>query len=233
MHSPLTIKDLHKTYKKAYQKKTIALKKESLEVKQGQIFGFIGPNGAGKSTAIKITMGLIRADSGIARIFGEDVSRVNARTKVGFVPELPNLYDHLTGEEFLSFSGNLSGIPQRILKEKSSVLLSKVGLLEAKDQRLRTYSKGMQQRLIIAQSLVNDPELIIMDEPLSGLDPIGRMEIQELIQGLQSEGKTIFFSSHILHDVETICDQVALLINGEIHSIGTPDNIENTFKNLI
>ncbi len=229
----ITLKHLHKTYRKGLSKKIAAVKDLSFEVKRGEIFGFVGPNGAGKSTTIKILMGLIFADRGEAKLFGVPCQNPEARSKVGFVPEHPVLYDHLSGEEFLWFAGALYGLPKKSIKERTEELLELVGLKEARKIKLRYYSKGMQQRLVIAQALISDPELIIMDEPLSGLDPIGRMEIMDLIKELKKQGKTVFFSSHILHDVETVCNRVALIIKGGLKFLGKPDNIEETFKKAL
>ena len=231
--SIIVLKGVYKTYKKGLRQKILAVKNLSFAVEQGEIFGFVGPNGAGKSTTIKILMGLIFADRGEARLFDLPCSHPKARAKVGFVPEQPALYDHLTGAEFLHFAGELYGLSKKNFMEQALKLLEKVGLKEAMDLKLRHYSKGMQQRLVIAQALIANPELIIMDEPLSGLDPIGRMEIMDLIKSLKEEGKTIFFSSHILHDVETVCDRVALIVRGELKFLGKPDNIEETFREEI
>jgi len=231
--SAISLKEIYKTYKKGLRQKILAVKNLSFAVEQGEIFGFVGPNGAGKSTTIKILMGLIFADRGEARLFDLPCSHPKARAKVGFVPEQPALYDHLTGAEFLHFAGELYGLSKKNFMEQALKLLEKVGLKEAMDLKLRHYSKGMQQRLVIAQALIANPELIIMDEPLSGLDPIGRMEIMDLIKSLKEEGKTIFFSSHILHDVETVCDRVALIVRGELKFLGKPDNIEETFREEI
>ena len=231
--SAISLKEIYKTYKKGLRQRILAVKNLSFAVEQGEIFGFVGPNGAGKSTTIKILMGLIFADRREARLFDLPCSHPKARAKVGFVPEQPALYDHLTGAEFLRFAGELYGLSKKNFMEQALKLLEKVGLKEAMDLKLRHYSKGMQQRLVIAQALIANPELIIMDEPLSGLDPIGRMEIMDLIKSLKEDGKTIFFSSHILHDVETVCDRVALIVRGELKFLGKPDNIEETFREEI
>ena len=231
--SAISLKEIYKTYKRGLRQRILAVKNLSFAVEQGEIFGFVGPNGAGKSTTIKILMGLIFADRGEARLFDLPCSHPKARAKVGFVPEQPALYDHLTGAEFLHFAGELYGLSKKNFMEQALKLLEKVGLKEAMDLKLRHYSKGMQQRLVIAQALIANPDLIIMDEPLSGLDPIGRMEIMDLIKSLKEEGKTIFFSSHILHDVETVCDRVALIVRGELKFLGKPDNIEETFREEI
>jgi len=228
--SAISLKEIYKTYKKGLRQRILAVKNLTFAVEQGEIFGFVGPNGAGKSTTIKILMGLIFADKGEAKLFGIPCTHSEARAKVGFVPEQPVLYDHLNGEEFLYFAGELYGLPKKENKKRVWELLERVGLKETGKRRLRYYSKGMLQRLVIAQALIADPALIIMDEPFSGLDPIGRMEIMNLIKALKKQGKTVFFSSHILHDVETVCDRVALIIKGELKYLGRPDNIEETFR---
>jgi len=228
--SVITLNNISKTYKRGLKQKIVAVKKLNLRVEYGEIFGFVGPNGAGKSTTIKIMMGLIFPDAGEVQLLGMPYTQPAARRKVGFVPEQPVLYDHLSGEEFLYFAGALYGLSPKELKNRVWQLMELVGLKEAGKRRLRSYSKGMQQRLVIAQALIADPELIVMDEPLSGLDPVARMEIMDLIKSLREQKKTIFFSSHILHDVEMVCDRVALLVKGELRFLGTPHSIEETFR---
>ena len=192
----------------------------SFEVHRGEIFGFVGPNGAGKTTTLKILMGLIQATSGRARILGSDVRETEFRKHVGFLPENPYFYDFLTGREILRFYAKLSGVPAEHREERVSTLLEWVGLAHAGDARLRTYSKGMLQRTGIAQALIHDPDVIFLDEPMSGLDPIGRMEIRNLILRLRGEGKTVFMNTHILSDVEMLCDRVAVIVNGRIRYQG-------------
>ncbi len=192
----------------------------SFEVRRGEIFGFVGPNGAGKTTTLKILMGLIRASGGSASILGSDVRETDFRKHVGFLPENPYFYDFLTGREILRFYAKLSGVPAASREERIETLLDWVGLAHAADARLRTYSKGMLQRTGIAQALVHDPDVIFLDEPMSGLDPIGRMEIRNLILRLRSEGKTVFMNTHILSDVEMLCDRVAVIVNGRIRYEG-------------
>jgi ABC-2 type transport system ATP-binding protein len=232
MDSAINFSDVSKAYRKKRSWENV-ISKFFLSVDVGQIYGFIGPNGAGKSTTIKIAMSLIRPDKGEVLFFGKSNKDRNARSKIGFVPEEPNLYDHLTGLEFLQFSASLAELPKKDRRENALSLLERVGLSHAGKQRLRSYSKGMKQRLVIAQALLGDPDLIIMDEPLSGLDPVGRMEIKELIASLGKQGKTVFFSSHILSDVESICDQVAVIMDGEIKYTGSPENIEHTFREML
>jgi ABC-2 type transport system ATP-binding protein len=196
----------------------------SLEVREGEIFGFVGPNGAGKTTTLKILMGLIRATQGSASILGCDVRETAFRRHVGFLPENPYFYDFLTGREILVFYAKLSGVPRARLAERVETLLEWVGLAHAADARLRTYSKGMLQRTGIAQALVHDPSVVFLDEPMSGLDPIGRKEIRDLILRLRAEGKTVFMNTHILSDVEMVCDRVAIIVQGEISYTGATES---------
>ena len=192
----------------------------SFAVQKGEIFGFVGPNGAGKTTTLKVLMGLIRATRGQASILGHDVGETAFRRHVGFLPENPYFYDFLSGREILRFYAELSGVPRRRREQRVTTLLEWVSLSYAADARLRTYSKGMLQRIGIAQALVHDPAVVFLDEPMSGLDPIGRKEIRDLILRLRSEGKTVFMNTHILSDVETICDRVAIIVKGKIRYEG-------------
>lgn len=192
----------------------------SFSVREGEIFGFVGPNGAGKTTALKVLMGLIRARSGEASILGHHVGETEFRRHVGFLPENPYFYDYLSGREILDFYARLCGVSRKQRAERVAMLLDWVGLGQAADARLRTYSKGMQQRVGIAQALVHDPDVVFLDEPMSGLDPIGRVEIRDLILRLRAEGKTVFMNTHILSDVEMVCDRVAIIVKGRIHYEG-------------
>jgi ABC-2 type transport system ATP-binding protein len=194
-------------------------------VRRGEIFGFVGPNGAGKTTTLKVLMGLIRADEGTARILGHDVRETEFRRHVGFLPEAPYFYDFLTGREFLHFYARVCGVPRAGRTARVDELLGWVGLSHAGDARLRTYSKGMLQRVGIAQALVHDPDVVFLDEPMSGLDPIGRKEIRDLILRLQGEGKTVFMNTHILSDVEMLCDRVAMIVGGRIVWEGSPHEL--------
>jgi ABC-2 type transport system ATP-binding protein len=195
----------------------------SFSVRQGEIFGFVGPNGAGKTTMLKILMGLIHAQGGTATVLGHDIRENEYRKHVGFLPENPYFYDFLTGTEFLNFYARVSGVPAQERPERVSSLLEQVGLADAGDARLRTYSKGMLQRVGIAQAIVHDPDIVFLDEPMSGLDPIGRKEIRDLILRLNGEGKTIFMNTHILSDVEMLCHRVAILVNGKIRYSGSSE----------
>jgi ABC-2 type transport system ATP-binding protein len=192
----------------------------SIEVERGEIFGFVGPNGAGKTTTMKILMGLIRATSGRATILGHEVGETAFRSEIGFLPENPYFYDYLTGREILEFYARLSGMSAAQRRERVGMLLEWVGLSDAAGARLSTYSKGMLQRVGIAQALVHDPSVIFLDEPMSGLDPIGRKEIRDLIVRLREEGKTVFMNTHILSDVEILCDRVAIIAGGRIRYQG-------------
>jgi ABC-2 type transport system ATP-binding protein len=191
-------------------------------VERGQIFGFVGPNGAGKTTTIRTLMGLLRPTSGSATILGHPIPSRAARFKLGFLPETPYFYDYLTVGELLDLAGRLFGVPHDVRRKRADELIEKVGLGRARTQNLKKFSKGMLQRAGLAQALMNDPELVVLDEPMSGLDPIGRKEVRDLIIELRDAGKTVFFSSHILTDIEAIADQVAIIARGQLQSQGTP-----------
>ncbi len=213
----ISIRNLKKSFKGHLSIGRIeALRGVDLNVPSSGIYGFIGPNGAGKTTTLKIITGLIFPDEGEVKIFGKPNSEFTARSNIGFLPESPYFYDYLTGEELVFFFGSLFKIPKKELKERTVSLLELVGLKGKEKLPLRKYSKGMLQRVGLAQALISDPELLILDEPMSGLDPIGRREIRDLILKLKKEGKTIFFSSHILADAEMICDEVGIIVKGKI-----------------
>ncbi len=197
-----------------------ALRGISFKVFEGEIFGFVGPNGAGKTTTLKILMGLIRPSSGEASLLGHSVGESEFRRHVGFLPENPYFYDYLTASEILEFFAKVSGVARAERADRVRTLLEWVGLDHAAHQRLRSYSKGMLQRIGIAQALVHDPKVVFLDEPMSGLDPIGRKEIRDLILRLRSEGKTVFMNTHILSDVESVCDRVAIIAGGQIRYEG-------------
>lgn len=188
----------------------------SLRVPQGEIFGFLGPNGAGKTTTLKMLMGLVKPSAGTASILGAPIGQRDRRARIGYLPEHPYFYEHLKPEEFLHFYGRLYGVPHRVLQKRAAALVSKVGLDHARTRTLRKFSKGMVQRLGLAQALINDPELVILDEPMSGLDPMGRKSVRDIIFELKDRGKTVFFSSHILQDVEMVCDRVGILSQGRL-----------------
>lgn len=217
-------------------RKVKALTELDLEVAQGQIFGFLGPNGAGKSTSIKILLNLIYPDSGQATILDKDVSDKEVRRCVGYLPENPYFYDYLTAEELLWFGGRASGMVKHEILERTQLLLDKVQLREARKRPLRTYSKGMVQRAGLALALIHDPSVVILDEPMSGLDPIGRKMVGDIILELKGEGKTVFFSSHILSDVERFCDQIGIIVGGQLRCtrmvadvIQSGDSLEDLF----
>ncbi len=200
----------------------------TLTVLRGEIFGYLGPNGAGKTTTIKLLTGLILPTAGSARLLGQDLTRISAKQQIGFLPENPYFYDYLTGREFLDFCGRLFGLPAPVRRERMARLLDLTQLGEAANQQLRKYSKGMLQRLGLAQALINDPSLVILDEPMSGLDPLGRKAMRDVILQLKAEGRTIFFSSHILPDVEVLCDRVGILVGGYLRDVGRLEEILNT-----
>jgi len=203
-----------------FRKKVRAVDDVSFTVEPNEIFGFLGPNGAGKTTTLKMLMGLIFPTRGQARIFGKPIRERAVKERLGFLPENPYFYDYLSGAELLDLMGHLFGLPGAERKKRARALLDRVGLGRAGDLALRKYSKGMLQRLGIAQALVNEPELVVLDEPMSGLDPIGRKEIRDLIVELKREGKTVLFSTHILSDVELICDRVAIVVGGRMRDVG-------------
>jgi len=217
MGTVLEIKNLSKSFRSGFWlKKVMALRDVSLTVLENEIYGFLGPNGAGKTTTIKTILGLIFPDTGSISIMGKDYSDISTRRYIGYAPEQPYFYEYLTAYEFMKFYGSLFGMPSNELKRRIPMLLDMVGLGGKESLQLRKFSKGMLQRIGLAQSLINDPRFLILDEPMSGLDPIGRREIRDLILALKKSGKTVFFSTHILSDVEMICDKVAIIIRGEI-----------------
>jgi len=193
-----------------------AVKALTLAVRRSEVFGFLGPNGAGKTTTMNVLLGFINASSGSASLFGTDVREPIARQRIGYLPELTYYYKFLSAEELLRFYARIFKIPGAERDKRIDGVLKLVDLEQARKRQIKTYSKGMQQRVGLAQALINDPELLILDEPTSGLDPVGRMRVREVIQRLKNEGKTVFFSSHELGEVETVCDRVAILHQGEL-----------------
>jgi len=217
----LELEKVYKSFSLGFiPKRKPVLKGISFYVNEGEIFGYLGPNGAGKTTTIKCILNLIFPDAGKISIFGQDSLKPRARDRVGFLPENPYFYDYLTGQEFLAFYADLLGIHGQVKEEKIKQLLNLVGMEREADLQLRKYSRGMLQRIGLAQSLLNDPALVILDEPMGGLDPIGRKEFRDIIVSLKKEGKTVFLSSHILQDIEMICDRVAIILAGEIINQG-------------
>jgi len=212
----LAIEGLTKSYPMGFWRKPVRVLSDlTCDVHENEIVGFLGPNGAGKTTTIKILNRLTFPDAGKVTLFGEEVGGgVEFRRRIGFMPEQPYFYEYLTGREFLRLCGHLCGMPVGDTESRSSELLGRVGLSEAGGTAIRKYSKGMMQRLGLAQALLHDPEFVILDEPMSGLDPMGRMEVRNLIRELKAAGKTVFFSSHIISDVEALCDRVIMLHKG-------------------
>jgi ABC-2 type transport system ATP-binding protein len=208
--------------------RTVAVEDLELRVQAGEIFGLLGPNGAGKTTSFKIMLALLRPDRGEVRLFGEPPSDPSVRARLGYLPENPYFYDYLTAEEFLDLYGRLQGMPAGMRREKIRETLRRVGLEGREQTALRKFSKGMVQRLGLAQAIQHDPELVILDEPMSGLDPIGRREVRDLILSLRAAGRTVLFSSHILQDAEMICDRVAILDRGRLRSVGRLDDMVST-----
>lgn len=226
----IEILGLSKSYPVGFWKKELraALKPLELAVEAGETFGFLGPNGAGKTTTLKLLMGIIFPDSGSARILGRDFLDPDVRNRIGFLPEQPYFYDYLSAPELLDYYAQLSGVPHDIRRKRIPELLEQVGLADAGKKQLRKFSKGMLQRVGIAQAIIHDPEVVFLDEPMSGLDPVGRHEIRDLIQGLKDAGKTIFFSTHILSDAEALCDRVAVLHKGELRGIGVMNDLHSS-----
>lgn len=238
MSSIVEIENLTKDYDVGFwrKKKVRALDGLSLTVNEGEIFGFLGANGAGKTTTLKLLMRLIFPTSGSARILGSDIADVSMHAQIGYLPENPYFYDYLTAIEFLNFCGELCGVSKTIREKRAGELLTRVGLKETKwKTQLRKFSKGMLQRVGLAQALINDPRIVFLDEPMSGLDPIGRREVRDLIASLRDDGKTVFMCSHILSDIEVLCDRVAILKGGRLAQIGALDELRQkaTGRNLI
>jgi ABC-2 type transport system ATP-binding protein len=218
----IEIQGLAKSYRTGFFKNTLklALKPLMLSVQEGEVFGCLGPNGAGKTTTLKLLLGLVFPSAGTATILGRPLGDIEVKRLIGYLPEQPYFYDHLTARELLDYYARLSGVDPRARKREVEAALSRVGLSDTGGTQLRKFSKGMLQRVGIAQAIVHDPKLILLDEPMSGLDPVGRREVRDLIQQLNEEGKTIFFSTHILSDAETLCDRVAVLHKGELKTVG-------------
>jgi ABC-2 type transport system ATP-binding protein len=210
----------------------VALAGLDLEVHAGEIFGFLGPNGAGKTTTMNVLLGFVPSSSGSASLFGIDVRQPIARQRIGYLPELTYYYKFLTAEELLRFYAKIFGLARAEMEKRIADLLKLVELEPAAKRPIKSYSKGMQQRVGIAQALINNPDLLILDEPTSGLDPLGRMKVREIIQRLKSEGKTVFFSSHELGEVETVCDRVAIIHHGELKAVGSVAEISAGHENL-
>ena len=218
----IEILGLEKTYSVGFWRKRpkCALRPLHLNVEEGEIFGFLGPNGAGKTTTLKMLMGLVFPTGGAARILGMDINDSTVKAQIGFLPEQPYFYDYLTARELLEYYGRLSGVVGKDLSPRVEKVLGRVGLPDVGGVQLRKFSKGMLQRVGIAQAILHEPKVVFFDEPMSGLDPMGRREVRDLMEQLKAEGKTVFFSTHILSDAEALCDRVAVIHLGELRAVG-------------
>jgi ABC-2 type transport system ATP-binding protein len=231
----IEILGLEKTYSVGFWRKRpkYALKPLHLAVEEGEIFGFLGPNGAGKTTTLKMLMGLVFPTGGSARILGMDVNDPRVKAQIGFLPEQPYFYDYLTARELLDYYGQLSGVPAKERETRIGAMLSRVGLHDVAGVQLRKFSKGMLQRVGIAQAILHDPKVVFLDEPMSGLDPMGRREVRDLIEQLKREGKTVFFSTHILSDAEALCDRVAIIHLGELRGVGVVEDLASSMQGKV
>src|ERR1700675_1108195 len=231
----IEILGLEKTYMVGFWRKRPkrALQPLHLTVEEGEIFGFLGPNGAGKTTTLKMLMGLVFPTAGTARILGHEWTDPEIKAQIGFLPEQPYFYDYLTAHELLDYYGQLSGVPAKNRKQRIDDVLHRVGLNDVTGVQLRKFSKGMLQRAGIAQAILHDPKVVFFDEPMSGLDPMGRREVRELMEQLKQEGKTVFFSTHILSDAEALCDRVAIINKGELKSVGKVAYLTSTVQGKV
>src|ERR1700746_988428 len=226
---------LEKTYSVGFWRRRPrrALRPLHLTVAEGEIFGFLGPNGAGKTTTLKLLMGLVFPTSGSARILGKDWTDPEVKAQIGFLPEQPYFYDYLTAHELLNYYGQLSGVPAKDRKNRVEEVLQRVGLTDIKGIQLRKFSKGMLRRAGIAQAILHNPKLVFFDEPMSGLDPLGRREVRDLMEQLKQEGKTVFFSTHILSDAEALCDRVAIIHRGALRGVGAVDELTSSVQGKV
>lgn len=239
----IAIKNLHIEYRSRERgsQTKVAVKDLTLSVQAGEVFGFLGPNGAGKTSTMNVLLGFVPPTRGTASIFGVNVEETIARQRLGYLPELTYYYKFLTAEELLRFYARIFGIDKSVRERRIDSVLKLVELEHARNRPIKTYSKGMQQRAGLAQALINNPDLLILDEPTSGLDPLGRMKVRSIIQRLKNEGKTVFFSSHELGEVETVCDRVAMMHQGELKVLGRVDelarehqcNLEQLFLKIV
>ena len=231
----IEILGLEKTYSVGFWRKRPkrALRPLRLTVEEGEIFGFLGPNGAGKTTTLKLLMGLVFPTAGSARILGMDANDPRVKAQIGFLPEQPYFYDYLTARELLEYYAQLSGVAAKDRAKKVEAMLQRVGLPDAGDIQLRKFSKGMLQRVGIAQAILHDPKVVFLDEPMSGLDPMGRREVRDLIEQLKKEGKTVFFSTHILSDAEALCDRVAIIHLGQLRSVGVVADLTSSMHGKV
>src|SRR6202521_567597 len=225
--SAIEIENLTKEYSFGFLhlKKKTSLEGLNMQVETGEVFGFIGPNGAGKSTTIKLLMRLIFPDAGTARILGKPITDIEMHRDIGYLPEQPYFYDYLTAAEVLDYFARFHDLTASDRNERVARMLEKVGLETARKIQLRKYSKGMLQRVGLAQAILHDPKVVILDEPMSGLDPVGRREVRDIIVELKREGKTVLFSTHILSDAEILCDRVGVIVGGKLRGVGAPDEI--------
>jgi len=206
-------------------KKKTSLEGLNMSVEEGEVFGFLGPNGAGKTTTIKLLVGLIFPTAGTARVLGKSISDISMHADIGYLPEQPYFYDYLTAAELLDYFARFHNLPAQVRQTRVDLMLKKVGLETARKIQLRKYSKGMLQRVGLAQAIVHDPKVVILDEPMSGLDPVGRREVRDIILELKQAGKTVLFSTHILSDAEMLCDRVGVIVGGKLRGVGAPDEI--------
>ena len=223
----IEIENLSKDYPFGFLhlKKKTSLEKLTMQVEDGEVFGFLGPNGAGKSTTIKLLVGLIFPTAGSAKILGKPISDVEMHRRIGYLPEQPYFYDYLTAAELLDYFARFHDLAATDRRERVQRMLKKVGLETAGKIQLRKYSKGMLQRVGLAQAILHDPQVVILDEPMSGLDPLGRREVRDIILELKREGKTVLFSTHILSDAEMLCDRVGVIVGGKLRGVGAPDEL--------
>jgi ABC-2 type transport system ATP-binding protein len=233
--SAIEILGLEKTYSVGFWPKRPkrALHPLHLKVEEGEIFGFLGPNGAGKTTTLKLLMGLVFPTGGSARILGMEVNDPRMKAQIGFLPEQPYFYDYLTARELLEYYGQLSGVAAKERSHKVNEILERVGLKDSAGVQLRKFSKGMLQRVGIAQAILHDPRVVFFDEPMSGLDPMGRREVRDLMEQLKHEGKTVFFSTHILSDAEVLCDRVAIMNLGQLRGVGAVSDLISSVKGKV
>ena len=231
MNTIIEVKDLTVSVRNAKQNQTI-LDRISFSVKKGTTVGFIGPNGAGKTTTLHILLGFIEPTEGQATVLGANTQKPEARARIGYLSEHPECYKFMTGREYLRFIARLFGIPKKEREQRIETLLKEVNLFDDANKRISLYSRGMLQRIGLAEALINDPELLILDEPTNGLDPFGRLQIRKLIERLKSEGKTIFFSSHELSEIETVCDEIILINQGQILRQGAVAELVETSQSL-
>jgi len=217
----LEVENLRKEFVRGFlRKRTVAVHGISFAVEPGEVFGFLGPNGAGKTTTMKMLMGLIHPSAGRATILGAPIGDLAAKRRIGYLPENPYFYDYLSATEFLHMVGRIYGLERGARTRRADELLERLGLAMAKTRAMRSYSKGMLQRVGLAQALMGDPDLVVLDEPMSGLDPIGRREVRELILDLRAQAKTVFFSTHILADANLLCDRVGIIVGGKLRDVG-------------